>query len=324
MQTLPSIAFDELTRGTGGIGATEHIAHALQESGIDVPSTIYDEALALAREGRLAPAAERLRMLLVLDPSDAEAALLLGKVLASRGQWQESLASLDSAAAKGAILPPTLRDEVEAALRRELRDAEEHRARATARERGELRNLRGEAKRLRSENAMLEQKATELNRRVKVWSSTTALVAGAASALLLAAMVFGGPSSDAAEPEELASVTSSQVAEASLTTPVPPTAVPLNNNAPVTATTSTVATRGTAVRSAAATPAPAATATAQPASEAATMHTIRKGETLGRIAQRYYGKSSEWQRILDANDDQLNGSVKGLRPGMKLRIPPKP
>ncbi|MBO86023.1 MAG: hypothetical protein CL927_11755, partial [Deltaproteobacteria bacterium] len=62
------VAFDESLRGEGGSGAAEHIARVLHDSGVDVPGSLYDEALSLAQEGRLAPATERLRMLLVLDP----------------------------------------------------------------------------------------------------------------------------------------------------------------------------------------------------------------------------------------------------------------
>ncbi len=52
-----------------------------------------------------------------------------------------------------------------------------------------------------------------------------------------------------------------------------------------------------------------------------TMHTVQSGESLGAIAQRYYGKSSDWKRILNANPDVLKGNAKKLKPGQKLRIP---
>jgi len=298
------VAFDEPTRGEGGSGAAEHIAQVLQDSGVDVPGSLYDEALNLAREGRLAPATERLRMLLVLDPSDSEAALLLGKVLAERRQWQEALAQLDAAAAKGARLPRGLRDEVERNLRRKVQDAEEHRARVAARERGEVRTLRQEARRLRSESAVLEQQIEDLERRVKVWSSATAVVAGSAAALLLAAMLFGGPSGDevpaAADVVEVPADLPPPVAS---DTPTPPPAS--QPAAPAAAPAKPAA-------------APAAAAPAKPGG--VVVHTVKKGETLGHIARQYYGKSSEWKRIMGANKDVLP-TEKALRPGMKLKIP---
>ncbi len=49
-------------------------------------------------------------------------------------------------------------------------------------------------------------------------------------------------------------------------------------------------------------------------------HVVQKGETLGAIAQKYYGKASMWKVIMDANEAVLHGSDK-LKPGMKLSIP---
>jgi nucleoid-associated protein YgaU len=49
-------------------------------------------------------------------------------------------------------------------------------------------------------------------------------------------------------------------------------------------------------------------------------HTVKKGETLSHIAQEYYGKASEYNRIFEANRDQLKDADK-IREGMTLRIP---
>lgn len=316
MSQTTSLAFDELPRGSGGIGAADQMNQVLSESGFDVPVSLYDEALALARDGRLAPATERLRMLLVLDPSDGEAALLLGKVLAARNQWQEALAHLDAAAANGAVLPPGLRDEVVNRLQQQIQDAEEHRNRVAARERGEIRNLRNEAKRLRSDNAQLEVQVEELSRRVRLWSSATALVAGSASALLLASLLFGGTPE---APEPLASETPPPVESAELP---PPTAVEGTPGAAVVEASppaEVVAEPAPAVVA----PAPEAETPAKQApSKTAKVHVVKKGDTLGKIAHQYYGKSSHWPRIRDANRDVI-GKNGNLKLGTKLKIPPK-
>jgi nucleoid-associated protein YgaU len=49
-------------------------------------------------------------------------------------------------------------------------------------------------------------------------------------------------------------------------------------------------------------------------------HKVAKGETLSHIAQRYYGKASEFNRIFEANRDQLKDPDK-VREGMELKIP---
>jgi nucleoid-associated protein YgaU len=62
-------------------------------------------------------------------------------------------------------------------------------------------------------------------------------------------------------------------------------------------------------------------AAAKPVAVAAkATHTVRSGDTLGSIAQKYYGDSSKWKGIVSANPDTLHGS-KSLQPGMKLKIP---
>jgi nucleoid-associated protein YgaU len=49
-------------------------------------------------------------------------------------------------------------------------------------------------------------------------------------------------------------------------------------------------------------------------------HRVAKGETLSHIAQHYYGKASEYNRIFEANRDQLKDPDK-IREGMELKIP---
>ena len=51
-----------------------------------------------------------------------------------------------------------------------------------------------------------------------------------------------------------------------------------------------------------------------------TTHTVVSGDTLGSIALNYYGKSSKWRDIRDANPSTLNGGIK-LSLGMELNIP---
>lgn len=49
-------------------------------------------------------------------------------------------------------------------------------------------------------------------------------------------------------------------------------------------------------------------------------HVVMKGETLSHLAQKYYGKGSQYNKIFEANRDQLNDPDK-IREGMTLRIP---
>lgn len=49
-------------------------------------------------------------------------------------------------------------------------------------------------------------------------------------------------------------------------------------------------------------------------------HTVKKGETLSKIAQETYGKASAYTKIFEANKDQLKDPDK-IQVGMVLRLP---
>ncbi len=55
--------------------------------------------------------------------------------------------------------------------------------------------------------------------------------------------------------------------------------------------------------------------------KAVAVHIIKPGDTLGHIAQKYYGSASKWSRIADANPSI---DVNSLRVGQELRIPSRP
>jgi nucleoid-associated protein YgaU len=50
------------------------------------------------------------------------------------------------------------------------------------------------------------------------------------------------------------------------------------------------------------------------------VYTVKKGDTLSKIAQQFYGSPKKWRRIVEANKDKL-GQSQVLRAGMTLVIP---
>lgn len=66
---------------------------------------------------------------------------------------------------------------------------------------------------------------------------------------------------------------------------------------------------------------PAAEAAAPPAAASPRSHTVVSGDTLARIARKYYGNSGTWPKILEANKATLEDPTK-LKPGMVLVLPP--
>lgn len=49
-------------------------------------------------------------------------------------------------------------------------------------------------------------------------------------------------------------------------------------------------------------------------------HTVAKGDSLSKIAKRYYGDAQQWRLIYDANREQVKDPDL-IQPGWKLRIP---
>ena len=50
------------------------------------------------------------------------------------------------------------------------------------------------------------------------------------------------------------------------------------------------------------------------------MHVVQSGESLSKIAQKYYGDPALYTKIFEANRDLLKDPNK-IQPGQKLRIP---
>ncbi len=64
-------------------------------------------------------------------------------------------------------------------------------------------------------------------------------------------------------------------------------------------------------------PTPAASS---PAETGPRTYKVVGGDTLAKISKHFYGTSTRWQEILDANHDKLRDD-KSLRVGMELKIP---
>ena len=54
--------------------------------------------------------------------------------------------------------------------------------------------------------------------------------------------------------------------------------------------------------------------------DATQWHEVQKGETLSKIAQKYYGDASLYPKIFEANRDAIK-DPNLIRVGQKLRIP---
>ena len=66
----------------------------------------------------------------------------------------------------------------------------------------------------------------------------------------------------------------------------------------------------------------AAGKTEAPATPAPRIHVVAVGDTLEKLAKKYYGDAGKWNLIYFANNAQLSGG-RPLKPGMELEIPEK-
>lgn len=51
-------------------------------------------------------------------------------------------------------------------------------------------------------------------------------------------------------------------------------------------------------------------------------YTVEKGDTLSKIAKQHLGDANAWQKIFDANRDQLDDPDR-IQPGQVLKLPSK-
>ena len=221
-----TVQFDESSRcslsdrpiGPGGVA--QAIRQATESVGLDATSELYNEAIQFANEGHLRQSRERLQILLGLCPDDGEARLLLAKVYVAGQRWRDALTALDNAQNCGALVPAELRIAVEENLRAELDGDQDKIHTIQAREQGELKALRQEARRLRSENAKLLSTNYDLEKEARRWAWTTAGVSGVAILFVAVNLLFGGstpaqttttePTVVATEPSESAQIAAIQ------------------------------------------------------------------------------------------------------------------
>ncbi|MEQ1506139.1 MAG: tetratricopeptide repeat protein [Myxococcota bacterium] len=335
-------------------GVPRALREAAELAGLDPCAALYNEALRYAQEGHLRLARERLQMLLCMAPDDGEARLVLARVFVAGQRWSEALTALDEATNCGVDVPMSLRRAVEDHLRAERAVTEEQQNALKAREQGEVKALRQEARRLRSDHAAAACRISELEREVKKWAWATASVSALGIVFIVGSLVLGGGDPEAS-PEAGSAVPPSVGAA-----PAPVGAVPVAP-APAPVEAAPVADLGTRVAAAVDQALGAESSTVgirlegdrvvlsgevsahrqRKAAERAVAavdgvtavdvgavkvlarsqgatHVVGKGDTLSHLAYAYYGDSTLAHEIEKSN--ALAG--KPLRIGQKLVIPP--
>ncbi len=308
-------------------------------------AALHDEGLHRARLGLFGDAEARLRTLLMLDPEDTDAQVLLARVQDAAGRPADALATLDAALKAGGSAPEGLRERLEEAVRAPKKDDDATRARVAAREQSELRTLRGEARTLRSEAVQLQGEVDGLRRTNTHWKIATIL--GSVFGIGMLALFLTQPDTPAvitapATAEEARLDLSLEPGSGDRTNEILAGTQPATTTAPTDAAATTPPAQATTTPPANPAPTNDAAATEPPAEAPATpaptkkgkqactaektldsgacLHTVERGDTLGKIALRYYGKSSLSSRIEKANRKKLKRKG-GLAVGSVLVIP---
>jgi nucleoid-associated protein YgaU len=51
-------------------------------------------------------------------------------------------------------------------------------------------------------------------------------------------------------------------------------------------------------------------------------YTVKKGDSLSKIAKRTYGDAQQWRRIYEANREIIGDNPDLIHPGQALKLPP--
>ncbi len=310
MTTPEATVYDDSLSTDNAVGIIEKIGLALAEAGIEAAPRLYEEALELARSGLLGAARDRLRMLLCLDPENGDARLLLAKVFVGQQRWADALSQLDAARTLGVQVPSSLQAKVEAGLETERNASEVNAQRAATREQAELKALRAEARRLRTENTRLARERKQVRGRANLWSASTAGLAGL-SVVLLTFLWLGSPteSNELAEApvldEEIAVMASlgdQPVARHEAAMAVQPADREDEANEEIEEILQQPTQRAT------------------DAQTAERIHVVVSGDSLYELAKTYYDDGTKWKAIKDANPAKIKGR-NGLSLGTELVIP---
>ncbi len=214
MSSKPSFS-EAAERHTTSRTSDGSVLHALlrtaEAAGIDAAAELYNEALQAAKDGHYGEARNRLNVLLGLNPSDGDAHMLLAKVYVGGQQWRRALASLDEASQYGVRSDDGLRERVLRNLQAEGYENEDETARSL-REQGEVKKLRAEARRARSDNAHLAATNRNLQKEVAFWTWAASGVALLTILLLTLTMLFWPSGAQVSEVPAVAAVAPSPVA----------------------------------------------------------------------------------------------------------------
>jgi LysM repeat protein len=319
------LVFDEQPRGDFNLNAPAEMVRAFNNQGLRGDQILFDEAVRLSQSMSFSEAEKRLQTLLLIKPGEVEGRVLLIKVLVAQRKWKEALILLEETQEKNISIPPTVIEFVRKGNDRESKRAEIEKQKFVQKERAQIDELKREIKRIRREKNLLVEENNRFAAEIKQWTHASSAISGAALCILL--FFFLNPFSETVAPDEeldSPSLLSEQISskkEEQIN--IQDTgSLPKNNRqkeAPKNEPSSKKHPEELKKEE------PRKENIGSPKKEepieepAPSSYVVQSGDTLDKIAQRFYGKKSKWRILADHN----NVEPRRLRIGMKLEIPPE-
>ncbi|MBM76033.1 MAG: hypothetical protein CMK59_11585 [Proteobacteria bacterium] len=323
------LVFDEQPRSTVRTNAPVEMVRALNNQGLKV-DILFDEATHLSQSMKFSKAEKLLKTLLLLKPNDVDGLILLIKVLVAQKKWAEALSLTEEAKQKSISVPDSVSEFVQKGNERELKRSEIEKKKIIHNERAQLHQLKRELKRIRKEKNLLVEENNRFAIEIKNWIRASAIISGAALFLLIFIV-------DQLNTNSSKTITTNSVAITKTNNDTITPTVNKNiedtgsnqeklpeNNTPQTENNTTQTEKNTREPEPQSAPPPAEPIATEPTIKSEdpnnSFYVVQPGDTLDKIAERFYGRKSKWRIIAEHN----NVDPRRLKVGTKLEIPPKP
>ena len=310
------LSITESSYGSGPNDATNNIGHILLQQRFEVGPALFDEALALCKERKFSASANRLRMLLCLEPSHTPSIILLSKVLARLDKWEEAEIILSKASEHSLEISNDLLHAVQEGKKRHKAKETQQYLHHIQKSKDELKRIKSDFKNIYHENNQYALEIIKLHRSVKNWARLCAVVGGGSLALLAYSL-----SIHTDDPNDISSSMDPSIIDEDLSNSIPmPPAETISSPEVIEEIIEPEIIEAKPEPRPEPEPEPEPEPKPEPKAKYPTVHIVKGGDTLSEIAEKYYSRQSLGTWL----GQQNNTSAATLQLGQELMIPTPP
>ena len=349
------LVFDEQKRGDFDVNGPAEIYKALRAQNIRSEVLLFDRCIDMCFERKFDDAEILVQSLLLLHPRDKQANILLIKILSAQKKYTQARQEIQKAKSRGSQIPSNVRMYVEEGIKREEIKKRNEIVQIINKEKQKEEDLRNEIKKLRRERELLQNESSFLAEQTKKWYLIASCIAGFGLFIILALPYFLNQADEKESQNEQTQTELKNLQKEvdRLTKELSSTKIPQNTkttkqqNTPTQPVQQNIKTQNPSPDSSkeqnnvgSTVPketipkktVPKINSTeiessnkvvsqkdSNPSSRKANFpftYIVQKGDTLDKIAERYYGKKSQWKIIAENNDV----TPRNLQIGQKLEI----